>query len=312
MGRQSPSSDVKRSLRVYTLELNGKFLTLPINPQSTTFVEPARTTPQQTLDDHYVEEWGDGHKQIQLEGHTGYEVHQGIPGQPAMDGYEGFMALRDMLREYMRIAKANAQKREGEGEPLEMYVHIWEENEHWRVVPSGGDALRRTRSSQSPLLFNYTVSLIGVKAAVSVGGGIGFGMMIPSSIDAVKGELGRSEGVLGTLTAGAGTVADGLASARQKLATVRAAVNDAPNALGRTFPDVARFVGEARRVSQEASGLASEGRMAAIDALKITRNVNHAICVASNLPRIAQREAGQAVGPLLSAWNEAQRARTVC
>jgi hypothetical protein len=80
-----------------------------------------------------------------------------------MDGYQGFMALRDLLRTYYQVARANATTKTGDRQPLALNLHVWEEDEHWQVVPTGPDALSRSRSGDQPLLFNYALSLTALR-----------------------------------------------------------------------------------------------------------------------------------------------------
>lgn len=167
---QTDESKQARELAAFTIELKEDpnlpplFLTLPINPQNYTFSEPARSAVQQTLIDEYVEEWGYGVRQIALEGHTGFSVKRGVFGTEPMDGYQAFLILIDFMRRYQDRARANAiAKKPEEQKPIELILHIWEEDEHWHVVPNGQEALRRSRNSGSPLLFNYNLSFLAVR-----------------------------------------------------------------------------------------------------------------------------------------------------
>lgn len=171
MAQQSQESVGARDLKAYTLEWRFKekkplFLTLPINPQSVSIAEPARSTVQQTLAGEYVEEWGSGIKTFSLEGHTGFSVKQNVliaddVPEAELDGYQGFLALVEVMRGYMQFAREAVISKT----PVvqELILHLWEEDEHWHVVPNGGEALRRSRNSQAPLLFNYNISLLGVR-----------------------------------------------------------------------------------------------------------------------------------------------------
>lgn len=166
MPAQTSESEDARQIRAFTLELQSTsrtMLTLPLNPQSYEVQEGSRSSVHQTMVGAYAEEWGAAPPTIRLRGHTGYAEKIIVPGLEPMDGYQGFLALRDMLRNYYQIAQANAVTKHGDRKALEMRLHVWEEDEHWQVVPTGPDALSRSRSAEQPLLFNYALSFTALR-----------------------------------------------------------------------------------------------------------------------------------------------------
>lgn len=177
---QSDESENARQITAYTLELyvGGKLaqinppdgvasgearITLPISPQHTSMGEPMRVGVEQTQTGFYLNEWGFGLKPITLGGHTGFATRSMVPDQDGIDGYQAFLVLRSMFRRYGNAAKANANSKTASQKPVEMRLHMWEEDEHWQVVPNGAEAFRSERNEQAPLLFNYSMSFLGVK-----------------------------------------------------------------------------------------------------------------------------------------------------
>jgi hypothetical protein len=138
-------------------------LTFKVTPQQTSFNEPARTIARKTLGGFYVDESGPDVKPICIEGHTGYNMGSPYPGAPLMDGYQCFMALVNIHRNYLETTAANALLPDNAGTPSVMNLYLWEEGEYWQVVPNGPEALQRSRNSEKPLLFSYRYNLIAVR-----------------------------------------------------------------------------------------------------------------------------------------------------
>ncbi len=211
MPAQTDESNDAREMRAFTLELRRPgedpvYLTLPINPQSLTITHPSRNAPQHTLGGHYIEAWGPGLPSITLEGHTGYAPRSPVEGVEPLDGYQAFRALLDMLKLYdvATTRQRNVVVKPG-AELAQLFLHYWEEDEHWEVVPTGSDALRRSRSADSPLLFRYQLSLTGV-APATVSDELSMLLGLPS-LDNLLGNLTKDWGevgkFLGALGAGA-------------------------------------------------------------------------------------------------------------
>jgi hypothetical protein len=326
MAPQHFTSTVKRQLHVTTLELivgnrPPLVLTLPLGPQRQTFIEPARTTANQTLGGYYLEEWGPGIKPITLAGHTGFAVKVAYPGAPAMDGYEGFMALVEMFRTYFQVARENSRRKEDEGERLEMNLYLWEEDEAWRVVPSGPDALRRERSAQAPLRFDFSLSLMGVENLRDRPVPLWTGLLAPPGMDVLITAMRESQNwmnnVLNTpiiagisLNSAAGSIGAALASMREKVSAVRQTIEGGLAGAKAALGPIMSVATEARNLMREVSAALAAGQMAANVALDIARGARHIYCTAKNLGSILMSASG--LGTILGQWEAAKRAMVAC
>lgn len=217
MPAQTDESNDAREMRAFTLELRRPsqdpvYLTLPINPQSLTITHPSRNAAQQTLAGQYVEAWGPGLPSITLEGHTGYAPRTPIEGVEEIDGYQAFRALLDMLKLYDEATKRQLNVVVKPGSELaQLFLHYWEEDEHWEVVPTGSDALRRSRSADAPLLFRYQLSLVAV-APATVSGDLAMLLGLPS-LDNLLGDLTKDWGQVGAFLGKVGGAASSAAKA---------------------------------------------------------------------------------------------------
>ena len=324
MAPQFFTSTIKRMLHVVTLELivgnePPMVLTLPLGPQRQTFTEPARTTANQTLGGYYLEEWGPGIKPITLEGHTGFAVKIPYPGAEPMDGYEGFMALVEMMRRYFQVAKENSRKKESAGTRLELNLYLWEEDEAWRVVPSGPDALRRDRNAQAPLRFNFSLSFLGVENLRDRPTPLYTGLLNPPGMDILMGAMRAAQewlsNILNTpliagisINSAAGTIAAAAASLRQKVSEIRQIMEGAKLGVTAALGPIMSAASEARALMQEVSGALNDGLMLARDALNVARNARQLYCSLVNL--------GNQImgfpGALLAEWNAAKAAMVAC
>jgi hypothetical protein len=203
---QTQESKQARELTAYTLEFitddGPDFLTLPIAPQSTSMSEPFRSGAQETLTSHYIEEWGGGFKPITLDGHTGFSVKRAVDGGEPLDGYQAFKRLVGYMRRHAQIAHDNAVNPEGKHKKAQIVLHMWEEDEHWFVIPNGQEALRRSRNSNAPLLFNYTLSLLAYKQHDDVADQLGtrYMLMNPPDPDGLLKNMDDGVGLLGDLS----------------------------------------------------------------------------------------------------------------
>lgn len=314
MAEQSSESEDLRRIAAFTIELRindtptPEFFHFPNNPISVSFTEAARVTPQQTRRGHYLEEWGPGFKQIQIEGHTGFAKKAPLPGIAEVDGYQAFKNLVKIYRLYLDTTKANIEASSANRKNVSLLLHMWEEDEHWRVVPSGNDALRRTRSDRSPMLFNYSLSLTGYEDAkedtAKLGQGLLFGPTLGDLLGDLAGrdtQLGQFGAALNGLSARATAMASDLAKIRQNVADINAAAKFGANALKAQFSGIIAVASECGRLMKEVTALVS-APLRLVSA--IARGLRSIKCAFDHLGDYVAGLFGGITGPYQSAWRD--------
>ena len=266
MPDQNDSSTEARQINAYTIEVQKKepgkerqttFFHFPNNPLSVTVAESARVTPQQTLKGHYLEEWGPGFKNIKLEGHTGFSPRSPLDGVDEQDGYEAFTALKKLYRDYLDTTKANLFALAGNNTEISMILHIWEEDEHWRIVPSGNDALRRSRNDKAPLLFYYDMSFIAYADARNDGTDqLGQDFMNGPSMGTVLSNLAGKDNWLGKGIAIIGDGASGfMKTVRGVMKTVRGVIKSVQGVMKIGINAVKGMVNAVKSVVKDITGI---------------------------------------------------------
>lgn len=325
MPAQTDESNDAREMRAFTLELrrpgeDPAYLTLPINPQSLTITHPSRNLAQQTLAGQYIEAWGPGLPSITLEGHTGYAPRTAIEGVEELDGFQAFRTLLDMLKLYDEATRRqlNVVVKPG-GDLAQIFLHYWEEDEHWEVVPTGSDALRRSRSADSPLLFRYQLSLIAV-APATVSGDLAMLLGLPS-LDNLLGDLTKDWGAVGAFLGKVGGAASSAAKAAKgyadkakgMLAKVKKAVQTGTKLVNALAAPIRALVKEGRALLAQLSGVfrsvaAFGGTLSKAEAALGIRSLR---CFNNTWASI-QAWAKRFVGPLTGGWDAARRNFTRC
>jgi hypothetical protein len=317
---QLEDSDRAREIRAYTLEYIGPsediMLTLPLNPQQFSMVEPSRNSVQQTLAGQYVEEWGPGMRQFSIDGHTGYAVKDTYDGQ-TWDGYTGFQELVRLMRVYYKDARANAIGRGGAREPQQLILHIWEEDEHWQVVPTG-DALRRTRSAQSPLLFSYSLSLTGVRnirdddlldaGLLGFPDPFGFLDLVKGALDGLKAFALSIPGVADLVD----LVGDILEAANKAVNGVTAAFNGVAAAANYVTALIKNAIRTVKRGLAKVTALVRAMGTAAAALLTLGSMISEVGCLLTNLGRSADDFLKGLGDQFLNQYNRAKRRRRRC
>lgn len=316
---QTEESNEARALTAYTLELvvetNGRkkteFLTLPIAPQSLDIREPARMGVQQTLAGKYVEEWGAGYKTINMGGHTGFEVKRAVAGTAPMDGYQAWRELVRFFRTYYAIAEANAlTKGAAELTKAKLILHIWEEDEHWQVVPNGPEALMRQRNSQSPLLFHFSLSFCVVGAAdVSPEADQlkDFLLLGPSPFD-IMGDLLGDAGLLGDLAGAITGMANTITAVANGITNV---VKTAKNIVAGVLAPFKGIIMAIAKVQRAIRSAINAARKAVRDAAQLIRMSRLMLCAFKKLGSLG-RFLGGLLDPIAREWALLQQAMNRC
>lgn len=125
-----------------------KFL---INPQEYSRTKPQRTTVYKTDKHVVVEDYGTDIGTITFSGTTGYKTVNG------KNGYHRLKELENVLQKYADSGIKN-------NTALECLFHNFTDRESY-VVHLGQEGLEITRDASSPLLYNYSVSLLILRNA---------------------------------------------------------------------------------------------------------------------------------------------------
>lgn len=133
---------------------NGNDLTsvpLNIRPADLTRVEPSRATVQQTLGGAWLDNWGPGIRQININGHTGWR------GSNYEDGMSAFKTLNNAVfkswHEKRRLAISSGR----DPELIQLIFADLLDDFVYVVAPM---AFTLRRSKQSPLLMQYQISML--------------------------------------------------------------------------------------------------------------------------------------------------------
>lgn len=194
-------TEIKRALNRVTLELRigvahrvitpllsadlnnsaeGRFLhTLLVNPSDISQSWPSKNQTVETIGGHYTEEWGAGAGTISMQGITGWHLRVIPENGTAMDGYQEFQNLKAFILRYFEQTARNRRPDLGDPVPVEMRLHLWEDDEHYHVVLEGPDAFRKLRNNSQPLLYAYSLTF---KVVAPV-----FHDLTPRDVEAVVG-----------------------------------------------------------------------------------------------------------------------------
>jgi hypothetical protein len=302
---QTSDSEDARAVNIFSLELQtGKgaqkmrrlddfTVYFPVGVCAYSLSEPARNEPQQTLSSQYVELWGEGFKHVSIEGHTGFGENiasEDLDENQRMDGYAAFMRLRDTYREYLKITKANLYADKNNIIRARLVFRAWEENENWEVVPTGPEAFRRQRNEAKPLLFPFSLSMIGVRNLDDGDDDEDQSLMGASSLtDAL-----RSLGGLGDFLIG---VSDFFAAGNALAKSVGKAVKEAAGKVKGFIKGISSFGRGASKAFSGVTALAKE-----------VRNLAKAVSSLAGLPAKLLVSASRALRQTWCALNDAARA----
>lgn len=129
-------------------------LVLPVNPDITD-VKPWRTTPTQTIQGVYTDNFGGGVRMLSVSGHTGYWRGVGLyQGQP-VDGFTAYNALNDEIIQYY----FDLIEEDGTTEPAVTLQYINDIDEQfYDLMPTQNFQLLRSHSK--PFLYQFQAQFI--------------------------------------------------------------------------------------------------------------------------------------------------------
>ena len=147
----STISDGRGSLQRMALEIveSGKqidYFAFSINPQQYTETMQSRTAMMQTRSALGVQRFGRGFRAIQISGNTGW-------GHGA--GYDTFVRLKDFLENYVTMQSDDINN----NYQLVLHNYTWQTHYLVEFQPNG---ITWSQDVNTPLLFNYSISLIEV------------------------------------------------------------------------------------------------------------------------------------------------------
>jgi hypothetical protein len=127
-----------------------------VRPEEMTFTNPTRNTIVQTFGGAWADDWGEGVKEVTIQGHTGWRGGL-IPGE-----LEWHNLKRLVFDAYHRIRRELSQLGQ-DPDVIKLYlvdtlnVHVFE------VYPT---EYRLKRHKQRPLLFQYTIRLHVLRSVI--------------------------------------------------------------------------------------------------------------------------------------------------
>lgn len=122
-------------------------------PEEVAITNPTRSTPIQTLGGAFLDDFGQGIADITLAGTTGWHGTSSVPGELM------FINLRNMLIEQFHASRQAASEAGQDPNMIKMYYADTLNTVLYEVYPS---SFQLRRSKSRPLLFQYTIRLIGL------------------------------------------------------------------------------------------------------------------------------------------------------
>lgn len=127
---------------------NGKIITLRINPQNYSYQAPQRSTTFKTQGDNVNEQFGPDFPVISIAGHTGWKRDSSN-----RTGADRFRQLKEFIGSYQKASQ------NGSTPPEAMRFYNYTDGYGYKVTVAAG-GFEYSRSVETPLLFNYSISLI--------------------------------------------------------------------------------------------------------------------------------------------------------
>ena len=127
---------------------NGKIITLHINPQNYSYQAPQRSTTFKTQGDNVNEQFGPDFPVISIAGHTGWKRDSSN-----RTGADRFRQLKEFIGSYQKASQ------NGSTPPEAMRFYNYTDGYGYKVTVAAG-GFEYSRSVETPLLFNYSISLI--------------------------------------------------------------------------------------------------------------------------------------------------------
>jgi hypothetical protein len=130
------------------------YLVLPVNP-NIQLTRPYRTTPTQTIQGAYVDDFGLGVALLTLSGHTGYWIGTGqYQGQP-VDGHGAYKALDEEIIQYYFLLESQQAKVQP-AVTMQFFNNI--DGQFLDLKPTQNFQL--TRSASKPFLYQFQATFI--------------------------------------------------------------------------------------------------------------------------------------------------------
>ena len=144
----------KRPLKRMEFVYGNIDITLAVNPEEYTQVEPAKVTLTQTKGGAWIDSWGAGIVEITIKGITGVKGHTN-----SIDvGYQRFVQLRDLFRKvYSDVKDGEAI---GDNKLIKFYNHT--DNEFFYCYPKP-NGIELYRSKSRPHIYQYSISMYAIK-----------------------------------------------------------------------------------------------------------------------------------------------------
>lgn len=127
---------------------NGKIITLHVNPQNYSYQAPQRSTTFKTQGDNVNEQFGPDFPVISIAGHTGWKRDSSN-----RTGADRFRQLKEFIGSYQKASQ------NGSTPPEAMRFYNYTDGYGYKVTVAAG-GFEYSRSVETPLLFNYSISLI--------------------------------------------------------------------------------------------------------------------------------------------------------
>lgn len=179
-------------LKRMAFKYGSSVVTLAINPQNYEYQETQRATTIKTQSDNVIEQYGPDFPTITFSGHTGYNKNPKGYGtsKNASSGKKRFDTLMDLITGYQ------AREVDGAAKTGDLYFYNYTDDKSYTVtIPSGG--FQYSRSVDTPLLFNYSISLVVLS-----------GSNVPARNTVVNPIIGTGTGSSVTTGADADTIAN--------------------------------------------------------------------------------------------------------
>lgn len=130
-------------------------LRLPINPSLKQLDHDIRTTPIQTEGGIWVDDFGMGMPQLQLQGNTGWRPVNGRYNGTPIDGFQAFVHMyQDIIQYYFQLESLYQTSPDN----IELLIADDVDRVTYRAIPTNKISWPRTRST--PLLFPYSATFI--------------------------------------------------------------------------------------------------------------------------------------------------------
>ena len=126
----------------------GKTITLHVNPQSYSYQAPQRSTTFKTQGDNVNEQFGPDFPIISIAGNTGWKRDSS-----SRTGADRFRQLKEFIGSYQKASQ------NGSTPPESMRFYNYTDGYSYKVTIAAG-GFEYSRSVDTPLLFNYSISLI--------------------------------------------------------------------------------------------------------------------------------------------------------